>query len=75
MIEFLLMIQACSNLDGDCSWQRTGRFPTEERCVANGLLVTPAQFKCIMLEHHTGPDQKTPIPRPRPAFASEPAPR
>ena len=69
MIEFLLVIQACSNIDGDCTWQRMGRFPTEERCVANGLLTTPTQFKCVMLQKHTGPDQQTPIPKPRPAFA------
>jgi hypothetical protein len=71
MIEFLLAVQVCNNLDGDCTWQKKARYPTEERCIANGLLALPAQFKCITLEHRAGPDQKTPIPRPRPAFTSE----
>jgi len=75
MIEFILALQICSNIDGDChwQWQKTTRYPSEEKCVANGLAIDPAvvRFKCVQIEHRAGPDQKTPIPRPRPAFAPE----
>jgi hypothetical protein len=73
MIEFLLAIQICSNLDGDCTWQKMARYRSEEICVANGLAIDPAvvRFKCIALEHRAGPDQQIPIPKPRPAFAPE----
>jgi hypothetical protein len=66
MIEYLLMIMVCSNIDGDCTWSRGGSFPTEERCIANGLQALPAQFKCVVIEHRAGPDQRIPLPRPRP---------
>lgn len=68
MIEYLLMLQVCSNLDGDCMWQRVGRYQSEEICVANGLASEPftLRFKCVMLEKRAGPDQRVPLPRPRP---------
>jgi hypothetical protein len=73
MIEFLLAVQICNNMDGDCTWQKKARYPTEEKCVANGLAIDPAvvRFKCVQIERRAGPDQRTPIPRPRPAFAPE----
>lgn len=68
MIEYLLMVQICSNIDGDCQWQRIAKFPTEEICIANGLSTNPftLRFKCVILEKRLGPDQRTPLPRPRP---------
>lgn len=67
MIEYLLMVMVCSNVDGDCVWERRGpRYSTEESCVANGLLALPAQFKCVVVEHRAGPDQRIPLPQPRP---------
>ena len=69
MIEYLLMVQICNNIDGDCMWQRVARFPTEEICVANGLASNPftLRFKCVLLEkNRKGPDQRIPLPRPRP---------
>jgi hypothetical protein len=29
MIEFVLMVQICTNYDGDCMWQCVGRFQSE----------------------------------------------
>jgi hypothetical protein len=57
MIEYLLMLQVCNNMDGDCSWERRASFPTEERCIANGLAIDPAvvRFKCVMMEHRAVP--------------------
>lgn len=68
MIEYLLMLQICNNMDGDCHWQRMGRYSTEERCVAQGLNIDPVvtRFKCVLLEKRAAPDQGIPLPRPRP---------
>ena len=50
MIEYLLVLHLCSNIDGDCVWQRSGHFATQESCVEEGLAVEAArgQFKCVM---------------------------
>lgn len=66
MIEYLLVIQICSNIDGDCQWQQVGRFRSEEICVANGLAKDPAviRFKCVLLERPIA--ERIPLPRPRP---------
>jgi hypothetical protein len=72
MLEFLLMVQICTNYDGDCMWQRRGSFANEERCVANGLAIDPSvvRFKCVMLERPSKPIVFTvPLPRPRPKDA------
>jgi hypothetical protein len=63
MIEFVLMVQVCTNYDGDCMWQRVGRFQSEEICVANGLAVDPAvvRFRCAQVQ-----GLAVPLPRPRP---------
>jgi hypothetical protein len=67
MIEFLLMVQICTNYDGDCMWQRKGSFANEERCVANGLAIDPSvvRFKCVMIDRSSRA-QSVPLPRPRP---------
>jgi hypothetical protein len=67
MIEFVLIAQICNNIDADCVWQRMGRFASEERCVMHGLGIPPpvVPFKCV----RTGPDQRVPLPRPRPTSA------
>jgi hypothetical protein len=69
MIEFLLMLQVCNSYDGDCTWKPAGRYRTETICVANGLAIDPAvaRFKCVLIEkQRAGPDQRIPLPRPRP---------
>jgi hypothetical protein len=73
MIEYLLVLHLCSNIDGDCTWTRMRRFPSAEVCQTAGLAAKPsgAQFKCVM---QAAPDSgKTligrhhvPLPRPRP---------
>lgn len=66
MIEYVLAVQICISYEAPCHWEMKNRFPTEERCIANGLLQLPAQFKCILMEKRHGPDQRTPLPQPRP---------
>jgi hypothetical protein len=75
MIEFVLMVQICNSYDGDCMWQRVGRFRTENVCVANGLAIDPAvvRFKCVEIEQRKSPGESrsrtqppVPLPRPRP---------
>lgn len=68
MIEYLLVIQLCNNIDGDCTWSRAGRFASEEVCVSHGLANNPftIRFKCVQLEKRLGPDQQIPLPRARP---------
>jgi hypothetical protein len=57
MIEYLLAVQICNATDALCHWERFGKYPSEERCVMNGLSIDPAvvRFKCVMLEKSTIP--------------------
>jgi hypothetical protein len=64
-LEFLLVVMVCSNIDGDCQWQRVGRFKSEEICVANGLAIDPVviRFKCVGVGYEP---EHIPLPRARP---------
>ncbi len=67
MIEYLLVLHLCSNIDGDCTWERHGRFATEEMCVDEGLAVEAArgQFKCVMQAVKEPPIGVAPLPSDR----------
>jgi hypothetical protein len=56
MIEYLLVLHICNNIDGDCSWTRAGRWLSEQQCTLKGLSVKPpgSQFKCVMQQRTTG---------------------
>jgi len=66
MTEYLLVVQFCSWLTGECSWGRAGLYGTEQNCVMHGLGFGPpshpmVQFKCVMQAKET-----IPLPKPRP---------
>lgn len=63
------MVMVCKSYESACTWERRGQFPTEERCIMNGLAIDPAvvRFKCVGLETQTKAERKAiPIPKPRP---------
>jgi hypothetical protein len=64
MIEYLLVLHVCSNIDGDCSWQTVGRYRSERACILRGLAADPlrSQFKCDL----ASAPELIPLPRPRP---------
>lgn len=64
MVEYLLVLHLCNNVDGDCMWTRIGRYRTEQACLTNGLSAEPpgSQFKCVL---QAAPDL-VPLPRSRP---------
>ena len=64
MVEYLLVLLVCNNIDGDCTWTRMRRFPNAEVCQTAGLAAQPpgTQFKCVM----QAPPELLPLPRPRP---------
>lgn len=73
MVEYLLLLLVCNNVDGDCTWTRAGRWPTEQVCLMKGLEKTEppgSQFKCVMQQKAAGPDQM-PLPRSRPKLETD----
>ena len=58
------MLHICSNLDSDCTWERSGRFATEEMCVAAGVESEAAKgkFKCVMQAQQEPPMGVQPLP-------------
>ena len=68
MIEYLLVLHICSNIDGDCTWERMGRFPSEQGCLIAGMGAEPVgtQFKCVMQAVNEPTSDVPLLPAPRP---------
>lgn len=78
MIEYLLVIQICSNLTALCTWEVRDLYPSESWCVGQGLSTTVFEkrgmgmFVCLKtkgIEEDHIPDildLPIPLPKPRP---------